>query len=762
MKSTNLLLAFVLLPLELLPADRTLPPSDTLGAGADLAQFRSPPFCLRPMPLWGLNGTITTAQTKAQLTDAREKGGFGGVGVWPVKETQPTYLSEEYFARYGDILSAARSLGMEVILYDDIHFPSGTAGHEFADRYPDDTLHRLHMAETTVQGPADYVQDLPKGQLVGIVAMNTQTWQRMDITASASAGKVSWAAPAGPWNIMIFTCVSMDRAVVDYLDPQAVDKFIALTYERYYQHFPEFFGSVIKRNFFDDVGFFAKPRPWTPAFAEKFQAKYGHSPVTLCPALWHDIGPDTASARVALFSFYAELLAEGYPARVGAWCRAHGMLNQGHPPGNYEPCPIDMHFDIFKFYRHVDIPLLDSIRYYGRGRAGFKLISSAATMYDRPLVAAEEYGAYNERTFDANMLYRTAMELFARGVNRVIPHAMWMDPQNRRIPPLVSPASAKLLPALPDYSQWVARCALMLQAGRPVADIAMLYPIASLQAYYNFNRPSSIRFGFYVPPEADYLRVSDKLSCEVRRDFTFLHPDALERQCALRDATLHLNNAICFQNYRVIIIPGGKVISWVSLARIRDFFRQGGKVVATSRLPDQSAELGHDADVQGAVVEIFGKIPPVTSWTGKPETGLPDPDVAAKPFQINSNPSGGKAYFASEPTSGTLQAILDDALPVADVAFDPNLRVDSGGGFLSYLHKQKEGRDLYFFANSSDDVVDTIVELRGDLPLQIWNPHTGEQAPARVSHAQKHGQPITRLHLQLAPVSTVFAVATNP
>jgi len=210
---------------------------------------------------------------------------------------------------------------------------------------------------------------------------------------------------------------------------------------------------------------------------------------------------------------------------------------------------------------------MDSIFYHGHGRPGFKPVSSAATMFDRPLVAVEEYGAFAENSFDGTMLYRNGMEMFARGVNRVSPHGMWLDPEHVRIPPLISHFSAKLLPALPGYNEWSARCSLLLQGGRPVVDIAMFYPIAALEAYYNFNLPDNLRWGKYVPPEADYQRVSDRLTCHVRRDFTFLHPDALAAQCTRRGASLRLNNATNWQEYQVLIMPGEKVIPWESLKK---------------------------------------------------------------------------------------------------------------------------------------------------------------------------------------------------
>lgn len=729
--------------------------------------FAAPPAVLRPIPFWHINGMLTTDAIKAQMKDTRDKSGFGGVAVLPVRETLPKYLSDDYFARYADILKTGRELGVEVIMYDDIGFPSGSAGGKLKELFPHDVMQRLDLTETNLQGPVDYSAKLPVGKLMGVVAMNPQTWQRIDITSSASGTNVSWNAPIGSWKIMVFTCVPMGKPQVDYMSAESVDKFIPLTYGEYFKRFPEYFGSTIKRNFFDDVGYVFKPRPWTPAFGDKFQKKYGYSPVTLYPALWHDIGPETASARVALFGFGAELLAEGYPARVGAWCREHGIQNSGHPPGNYDPCPVDMHFDTLKFYRHVDIPLMDAIFYHGHGRSGFKLVSSAATWYDRPLVAAEEYGAFKEASFDSNMLYRTGMELFARGVNRMIPHGMWLDPKHVRIAPLISHFSDKLLPALPGYNSWAARSTLLLQGGRPVVDIAMLYPIAAMEAYFSFSKPDSIRSGYFVAPEADYQRLSDRLTCHVRRDFNFLHPDALEMQCARQEAMLHLNNKTTWQDYQVLIIPGGKVIPWESLKKIRDFYNYGGMVVATTRLPDQSAELGHDADVQSAIAEMFG---PVPDFVPSPRTlsapnrahasvALPETECAATPFLTRTNGRGGKAYFASHPTVGTLQAILDDALPVPDVAFDPNLRVSSGDGALSYLHKQKDRREIYFFANSSNDAVDTFVKLRGNLAPQLWNPHTGEKTPAEVTRLQEHGHAVTRLHLKLAPVTSLFVVA---
>jgi len=131
-------------------------------------------------------------------------------------------------------------------------------------------------------------------------------------------------------------------------------------------------------------------------------------------------------------------------------------------------------------------------------------------------------------------------------------------------------------------------------------------------------------------------------------------------------------------------------------------------------------------------------------------------DESLKKYQVSTNAKGGKCFFAPNPTAETLRAILDDALPVGDVAFEGSPRMDSGGGMLSYLHKVKDGANVYYFANSSNDKVDTWVRLRGKMTLQQWDPHSGAMSPQECEHTTEKGQEVTRVHLVLEPVKSVF------
>ena len=134
-----------------------------------------------------------------------------------------------------------------------------------------------------------------------------------------------------------------------------------------------------------------------------------------------------------------------------------------------------------------------------------------------------------------------------------------------------------------------------------------------------------------------------------------------------------------------------------------------------------------------------------------------------KNYFMNRNSAGGRGYFLPQPDINIMNAVLKQVVPVRDVDIQepPMWPVKMGtayDGALTYLHKVKDGRDIYFFANSSDKPIDTKVALRGDKNLAVWNPHTGERQNADVAKSDTAGQPVTTVHLVLSPVSSTFFV----
>lgn len=726
------------------------------------SKFADPPVEFRPMPFWRIDGGLPADQVKAEMAAAK-MGNFGGVTTCPETEkpfdkskNESEYLSEEYFNRYRVILETARELDMKVIVYDDDDYPSGMAGGKMEELFPQYTLKRLDKNETEFKGPGIYKTTVPEGVLMSAVAMNTETMERIELGKLIKDGNLEWNAPAGNWKVMFFNMVADGNhhrsLLVDFMDTTALRHWINLTYDEYYKRFSEYYGNIIQKTFFDDVGFFRYERAWTGAFNQKFRELNGFDPEPYYPALWYDIGSETEAIRVAFFKTRAELLSEGLPRMVGDWATKHGIKNTGHPPGNYDPQPVDMHGDIFKFYKYSLIPTADILFYYGFGQNGFKLISSAADYFDRPEVASEIYCAL--RPMDNKMLYRPMMDVLVRGINFFIPCNMCYECSVKEFAKSGTENKDRLA-MVKNHNDFTGRASMMLQGGRRVAEIGLLYPIESLQGWFHFDAPYKYddlkgKYGKYISPQTDYQDLSGLLTNDIRRDFTFVHPEYfVDGKYNIENGSVNLNNKENFQEYKTIILSGCNIVSYKVLERLKVFYDCGGKVISTTQLPFKSAEPGHDQKVIDLVKAIFGIDPEVANQSGK--------------IQSQSNDNGGESTFIPHPDKENISAFLDKNVPAADVQFLPAPELKSGIGYFSYVHKIKDGKDIYYFANSSDDKIETEVLLRGNLKLEKWNPHTG--LIGKGLHAEFIKEDVmefTKFSLVLEPVSSTFLIGEKP
>ncbi|MHC4507293.1 MAG: glycosyl hydrolase, partial [Planctomycetota bacterium] len=442
---------------------------------ADLRRdFADPPLRWKSRPLWFWNGRLSRGRTRQTLEACRRRG-YYGVGILPARRMSPGFMTPEFLDHYRLAVETAAGLGLKLCLYDEYWFPSGSAGGLLAKRHPEALGKRLDMLAVDVTGPKRIVQAVPAGVFMGAVAMETSTKRRVNVSDRVEQGKLTWDVPAGKWKVM-----DGARGLVDYLDPGAVGKFIELTYQQYFDKFPSHFGTTIDSAFYDEPTFhwIRGSRAWTGEFNEKFRKKHGSDPVILYPALWHDIGPETAAARNALFGFRAELYATGFPKILNDWCRAHRIELTGHVDQEEVVNPVGLCGDLIKAFKHQDIPAIDQVFRYGRASKAYKIVSSAAYNYDRPLVLTECYGGI--RNMPAANLYKEAMDQFAKGINAMVPHAVWYDPGKVIFQPDLSPENATWGPRLDEYNRYVGRLQQMLQGGRHVADVGVLYPIATL------------------------------------------------------------------------------------------------------------------------------------------------------------------------------------------------------------------------------------------------------------------------------------------
>lgn len=668
---------------------------------------------------------------------------------------EPAYMSREWFDHVKKILAYTKESGHKAVFYDEVGYPSGMANHTTPKEFYRKILEKN---EDIKVGPIGYEVEVPKdGTLIAAVAMNVVTLERIDLTSMINVGKLKWNVPAGEWRIMIFNCRTSEavgesndyNAVTDYLDPDAVKWFLNTVYDPLCEEIGEYFGNTVFQTFYDDVGIYNQEKTWTYKFNDKFRELTGKDPGVYYPALWYNIGPETESARVAFFNTRAELLADGFPKVLTDWGAEHNLQISGHAPGNYEIQPVDMCGDPFKFDRAQPIPMVDVIFNYPFGRDGFKLASDGGDLYDKPIVSAETFSSFLPA--GTIMGYRRAMELYIRGINRFT-GCGFARSNNRYVDKY---STYDIIGDSSLFAEWAGRLSFLLQGGRRVSEIAILYPIAALQAHFYFDAPENtleMRWGTFVPYESDYLAVGEMLLNQVHRDFTFVHPDILSTdRIRVNGNSLELINKVNHQSYKLLILPGQRVISLKALEKIKEYFEAGGSIIATSLLPSKAAELpandeeaaANDLRIQSIIEEIFGIDPSKPMLEGITE--------------IITNTNNGKAVFISKPDSDVLAQMLGELGIDPDVAFSDNPVPSSGGGAFSYIHKVKNDLNIYLFANSTDEAINTYAEIRGKIRPEKWDPYNGETTRINdVEYIKKEGKIYTRFPLKLESVSSVF------
>lgn len=542
---------------------------------------------------------------------------------------------------------------------------------------------------------------------------------------------LEYTVPNGDeWTVMAFVTVKDGHKGMDYLSEESVAAFIEITYEEYYKRFKKYFDNgTITSAFYDEPCFWPSnanygvqgARTWTGDFNEYFASMYGEgvNPILYYPALFYDIGEKTAEARDALNRVRTEMFAKNYIGQMNEWCREHGLELLGHMNCEDVESPLAYHGDLMYCFKYQSAPSVDVIYNYGMTEDYYKVVSSSAYNWDKPLVGVEAYGAMDPNLSEDN-LYKIAMDLYAKGINVMVPHAVWYDNRNNVVfPPELSWRNPNYTNVLKPYNTYVARVQTLLQKGRHVADVAVLYPIDYMESVYSFNG------SYNIPADSNYVKLTEMLSETLRIDYTYLHPSVLDEKVTVKNGLLHLANPVNYEDYRVMILPSMACISLSNLQKVKEFYDNGGIVISVGTIPTRATFEKDDEAVRKLSAELFA---------GGNKT----------------NEKGGKAYHIASVTQ--LSTVMKSCMDVYDVNIG-NVRTKNG--HLTYIHKVIEDREVYFFANSSEQKSETTVTLRGEFAsLELWNPHTGERSSLKTT--VKDGT--TTFTLSLEALKSVFVV----
>ncbi|NIM06108.1 MAG: hypothetical protein GTO55_07395, partial [Armatimonadetes bacterium] len=128
--------------------------SDIYLKGAPLSEktFREPPRELGILPFWFWNGDMKTGEMKWQAAQYKEKG-LAGLFIHPRFGLEVPFLSKRWMDKVGFAIRETDKLDMQVWIYDEYNWPSGTAYKKVPNKYPDLQQRYIELTVLDADGP---------------------------------------------------------------------------------------------------------------------------------------------------------------------------------------------------------------------------------------------------------------------------------------------------------------------------------------------------------------------------------------------------------------------------------------------------------------------------------------------------------------------------------------------------------------------------------------------------------------------------------
>ena len=287
-------------------------------------EIQTPSKEFTPIPFWFFNDIPDEERMKKQLEDYVEKG-VNAIVIHPrigIPKEIP-YLSDKYFQAVRFVVKTAARLDMKIVLYDEGMYPSGSAHGMVVAKNPNWASKGIKLV-TKSELESMKKQETAKGSSCQGVEIITQFADGKYLVYTFTGGTIRGIhfgeddGEAGA------------PASADILNPEAVNEFIRLTHDRYYEELKEYFGSTIIAFFTDEPSALGRNagvfREWVPGL-EKELLEVGGSLEEL-EALFTEQSNITTRMYHILIKKH---LRENFYKRLSQWCENHGIALMGHP-----------------------------------------------------------------------------------------------------------------------------------------------------------------------------------------------------------------------------------------------------------------------------------------------------------------------------------------------------------------------------------------------------------------------------------------------
>jgi len=526
------------------------------------------------MRWWWFGAAVEKPELEREMRAMRD-GGIGGVEIQPVYPltvddpsrglTNLPYLSDGFLDAVRFANDKARELGMRMDITLGSGWPYG------GPHTPVDLASGKLRVERLAVAANEGAVAMPKmgegEQFLAAFLAREGGFERITRIDDAGLHVSPEAAPGGTLLVFISSrtrqavkraAVGAEGLVLDHYSAAAIENHLRFVGDRLMQAFGAHPPYAV---FSDSLEVYGSD--WTGDFLTEFQKRRGYDLTPYLPALAGDMGEITASIRHDWGKTLTELANEHYLAPLRQWAAAHGTRfrsqSYGIPPVNLSSNAL------------VDLPEGEGSAW--RQFTATRWASSASHLYGRPVTSSETWTWLHSPVFRATPLdMKAEADLhFLQGINQLVGHGWPYSPPQVGEPGWHFYAAAVFNQhnpwwiVMPDITAYLQRVSWLLRQGEPSNDVALYLPTADAYAGFTLGHDS-------VNQSMDRLLGPNVIPqiLDGGYNFDFIDDDAI---------------AAVGIKYPVLVLPNVERMPLATLARIGEYARKGGSVIATGRVP---------------------------------------------------------------------------------------------------------------------------------------------------------------------------------
>ena len=603
----------------------------------------------RCIPFWSWNDELDE-QGLVDQVEWMNDNGVGGFFMHARGGLKTEYLGEKWFSCIKACSEKAEELGMEAYAYDENGWPSGFVGGKLLD---DIENHDRYLT-------------------YNIGAYDEKALVSYDMSGDALRRVTS------PCENCLNVYQHYAASTADILNPEVVDKFIAMTHEEYKKRDTY----SLKGFFTDEPQYYRWGTSYTKVLAPYFAENYNEDLLDGLGLLFVE-KEGYRAFRYKYWKAMQSLMLENFGKKVYDWCDERGYKLTGHyveestMGGQMWCCAGAM-----PFYEYEHIPGIDWLgRVANKSIAGTQVASVAAQLGKKQILT-ETYGCCGWDVTPQE-LKEIAECQYVDGVNLMCQHLLPYTEHGQRkrdYPAHYSNTNPWVRKNFKEFNDYFSVLGKMIAESEALVNVAMLHPIRS--TYFNYKRDGVVGHG--IQELEDALMSAEYALAWKQIPHHYLDETILAKYGKVEGAQLIVGK--CAYDY--IVLPKIYTMDKTTEALLRQFVQAGGKVLMLDEKPTYLEGEPFDYDYLTTNVtweEIIAAQPYTATETEELYTCIrKEADGKTFIYALNLGADKDVQFTAKNGTSFLSYDILKDEY----TAIDTKVHFDKGQSYILYVSNE--------------------------------------------------------------------------